>query len=106
MTTIVRMQVGLLIDGYPWKNRGIRRSDITMDDRLYILMFLFLLISWWVVAVSLMCEKTIVGVAVFVVDKTSMWGFGSDGFAALLSACLLVRCCSHQYVFTWIKVLF
>ena len=27
-----------------------------------------------------------------------MCGFGSDGAAALLSACPLVRCCSHQFV--------
>ena len=62
----------------------------------YVL-FLILLISCCVVAASLMAEKTNVGVAVFVADNTC--GFGSDGAAAaLLSACTLVRCCSHQFV--------
>ena len=71
-----------------------------MDDTL------ILLISCWVVAASLMAEKTNVGMAVFIADITSMCGFGSDGAAALLSACSLVRCCSHQLVFPCLEVLF
>ena len=39
-----------------------------------------------------MAEKTNVGMAVFIADITSTWGFGSDGVAALLSACSFVRC--------------
>ena len=65
-----------------------------------------LLISGWVVAASLMAEKTNVGIAVVVADITSMCGFGSDGAAALLSACSFVRCCNHQFVFSCIDVLF
>ena len=45
-------------------------------------MFLFLIlsISGWVVAASLMAEKTNTCVmAVFIADITSMCGFGSDG---------------------------
>ena len=59
--------------------------------------FLILLISGRVVAASLKAEKTNVGIAVFIADITSMCGFGSDGVAALLSACSFVRCCSHQF---------
>ena len=36
-----------------------------------------------------MAEKPNVGVVIFVADNTSMCGFGSDGAAALLSACSL-----------------
>ena len=53
-----------------------------------------------------MAEKPNVGMAVFVADDTSMCGFGSDGVAALLSACSLVRCGSHQFVFPRLEVLF
>ena len=67
---------------------------------------LLLLISCWVVAASLMSEKTHVGVAVFVAGNTYVCGFGSDGAAALLSACSLVRCCSHQFLFPCLEVLF
>ena len=80
-----------------------------MDDtKNYMLMFLFLilLISGWVVAASLMAEKIKVGMAVFIADITSMCGFGSDGAAALHSACSFVRCCSHQFVFSCLEVLF
>ena len=35
-----------------------------------------------------------------------MCGFGSDGAAALLSACSFVCCCSHQFFFTCLEVLF
>ena len=35
-----------------------------------------------------------------------MSGFGSDGAAALLSACSFVCCCSHQCLFPWLEVLF
>ena len=52
-----------------------------------------------------MAEKTNVGVAVFVAGNTYVCGFGSDGAAALLSACSLVRCCSHQFVFPCLEVL-
>ena len=47
-----------------------------------------------------MAEKTNVGMAVFVADNpsTCMCGFGSDGAAALLYACSLIRCCSNQFV--------
>ena len=51
-----------------------------------------------------MAEKTNVGVAVFVADITSMCGCGSDGAAALLSVCSLVRCCSHQFLFLCLEV--
>ena len=62
--------------------------------------------SGWVVAASLMAEKTYVGMAVFIADITSMCGFGSDGAADLLSACSFVNCCSHQFVFSCLEVLF
>ena len=52
-----------------------------------------------------MAEKTNVGVAVFVAGNTYVCGFGSDGAAALLSACSLVRCCGHQFVFPCLEVL-
>ena len=52
-----------------------------------------------------MAEKTNVGVAVFVAGNTYVCGFGSDGAAALLSACSLVRCCSHQFAFAGLEVL-
>ena len=35
-----------------------------------------------------------------------MCGFGSDGVGALLSACSFLRCCSHQFVFSCLEVLF
>ena len=35
-----------------------------------------------------------------------MCGFGSDGAAALLSACSFVCCCSHQFLFPCLEVLF
>ena len=65
-----------------------------------------LLISRWVVAASFrpMAEKPNVDVAIFVADNTSMCGFGSDGAAALLSACSLVRCGSHPFVFPCLEV--
>ena len=66
----------------------------------------FVLVSCWVVAASFMAEKTNVGMAVFIADITSMCGFGLDGAAALLSACSLVRCGSHQFVLPCIEVLF
>ena len=53
-----------------------------------------------------MAEKPNVGVAVFIADITSMYCFGSDGAAALLSACSFVRCCSHQFIFSCLEVLF
>ena len=52
-----------------------------------------------------MAEKTNVGVAVFVADNTYVCGCGSDGATVLLSACSLVRCCSHQFVFPCLEVL-
>ena len=54
-----------------------------------------------------MTEKTNVGMAVFIADITCVVSeFGSDGAAALLSACTFVRCCSHQFVFPCLEVLF
>ena len=49
--------------------------------------FFFAFFSGLVVAASLMAENTNAGMAVFIADITSMCGFGSDGAAALLSAC-------------------
>ena len=63
---------------------------------------MFLLISGWVVAASLMAEKTNVGMAVYIADITSMY----DGADALLSGFSCVRCCSHQFVFSCFEVLF
>ena len=68
--------------------------------------FLILLISGWVVAASLKAEKTNVGMAGFGAGNTSVCGFGSDGAAALLSACSFVRCDSHQFAFSCLEVLF
>ena len=84
-------------------HRGLRRSEMTMDDTSCFIFIL--LICCWVVAASLMAEKTNVGVAVFVAGNTYVCGCGSDGAAALLSACSLVRCCSHQFVFPCLEVL-
>ena len=53
-----------------------------------------------------MAEKINVGLAVFVAGSTYVCGFGSDGAAAIFSACSLVRCCSHQFVFPCLEVLF
>ena len=66
-----------------------------IHPNVFVFNFLILLISGWVVAGSLIAEKTNVGMAVFIAHITSMCGFGSDGAAALLSACSFVRCCSH-----------
>ena len=43
---------------------------------VFVFNFLILLISGWVVAASLMAEKTNVGMAVFIPHITSMCGFG------------------------------
>ena len=43
-----------------------------------------------------MTEKTNVGMSFFIADITSMCGVGSDGAAALISACSIARCGSHQ----------
>ena len=59
-----------------------------------------------VVAASFMAEKPNVGVAIFVADNIYMCGFGSDGAAALLSACSLVRCGSRQFVSTVLRCCF
>ena len=69
-------------------------------------LFLILLISCWVAAASFMAEKTNAWMAVYIADITSMCGFGSDGPAALLSACSFVCCCSHQFLFPCLDVLF
>ena len=64
-----------------------------MDHRnVFVFNFLILLISGWVVAASLMAEKTNVGMAVFIAHITSMCGFGLGGAAALLSASSSGRC--------------
>ena len=52
-----------------------------------------------------MAEKTNVGMTVFVAGNTYVCGFGSDVAAALLSACSLLRCCSHQFVFPCLEML-
>ena len=49
-----------------------------------------------------MAEKTNVGVA----DITIICGLGSDGVATLFSAFSLVRCCSHQFIFPSLEMLF
>ena len=67
-----------------------------IHPNVFVFNFLILLISGGVVAASLMAENTNVGMVVFIADITSMCGFGSDGAAALLSACSFVRCCSHR----------
>ena len=72
-----------------------------IHPNVWVFNFLILVISGWIVAASLMAEKTNVGIAVFIADITSMCGFGSDGAVALLSVCSFVRCCSHQFVFSW-----
>ena len=77
-----------------------------IHPNVFVFNFLILVISGWVVAASLMAEKTNVGMAVFIADIKSMCGFGLDGAAALLSACSFVRCCSHQFVFSCLEVLF
>ena len=51
-----------------------------------LLFYFILLISGWVVAASLMAEKTNVGMAVSIADITSMCGFMSNGATAILSA--------------------
>ena len=70
-----------------------------IHPNIFVFNFLILLISGWVVAASLMAEKTNVGMAVFIADTTSRCSFGLDGAAAHLSACSFVRCCSQQFVF-------
>ena len=72
---------------------------------MFLFLFLFLLVSFWVVAAWLMTEHTNMGVAVFVADNTSMCGIWSDGAAAVLSSCSLVRCSSHQFVSPYREVL-
>ena len=101
---------------------------------VFFFYYLILLISGCLVAALLMAEKTNVGMAVFITDITYislsciecihlswcttvrnklfviiiiiMCVFGSDGAAALLYACSFVRCCSHQFVFSCLEVLF
>ena len=53
-----------------------------------------------------MAEDTNVGVTVFVADVTCMRCLGSDGIAALVYACPLVRCCSQQFIFPCLQMLF
>ena len=52
-----------------------------------------------------MDEKTNAGMTVFVADNPSMCGLKSDGAAALLSACSLVRGCINQFAFPYLEVL-
>ena len=54
-----------------------------IHPNVFVFNFLILLIYGWVVAASLMAEKTNMGMAVFIADIASMCGFGSDGVAAL-----------------------
>ena len=77
-----------------------------IHPNVFVFNFFILIISGLVVAASRMAEKTNVGMAVFIAGITSMCGFGSDGAAALLSACSFVRCCNHQFVFSCLEVLF
>ena len=77
-----------------------------IHPNVFVFLFLILFLSCWVVAASLMAEKTNVGMAVFIADITSMCGFGSDGAAALHSGCSFVCCCSHQFLFPCLEVLF
>ena len=44
--------------------------------------------------------------AVYIADITFMFGFGSDGAAALLSACSFVCCCSNQFLIPCLEVSF
>ena len=68
--------------------------------------FNLLLISCWAVAASLVAEENDAVMRVFVEEITSTCGIGSDGIAALLSACSLVRCCSQQFIFPCLQMLF
>ena len=77
-----------------------------IHPNVFVFCFKFLLISCWVAAASLMAENTNAWMAAFIADITSMCGFGSDGAAAILSACSFVWCCSHQFLFPCRKVLF
>ena len=58
-----------------------------IHPNVFVFNFLILLISCWVVAASLMAEKTKMGMSVFIADITSICGFRSEGVAALLSEC-------------------
>ena len=105
------------LQGKFWPHhRGLRRSEI-----MFLFLFVILLISCWgfaashmaektnvgmavVIAASRMPEKTNVGMAVVIADITSMCGFGSDGAAALLSACSFVLCCRHQHKLLYIEM--
>ena len=53
-----------------------------------------------------MAEETNAGLTVFVADITSMWGSGSGGAAALLSACSFVRCCSQHLSYPVLRCCF
>ena len=53
-----------------------------------------------------MDEDANIEVTVFLAEITSMCGLESDGIAALLSACLLVRCCNRQFIFGCLQMLF
>ena len=66
--------------------------------------FLILLICCWVVTGSLMAERPMWEWQ-SLLQITHVCGCGSDGATALLSACSLVRCCSHQFVFPCLEVL-
>ena len=77
-----------------------------IHHNVFVYCFYFVLISGWVVAASLMAEKTNVGMTVFIADITSMRGCGSYIAAALHSACSFVRCCRHQFAFSCHEVLF
>ena len=73
-------------------------------------LFLILVISCWVVAASLVAEKTNAGVAVFITDITSMCGLGSDGAAAILSqlnelVIMQCHCPTHAQAFLHASVI-
>ena len=69
-------------------------------------LFLILLISCWVVAASLVAKEANAGVTVFAAENASMYGLKSDEIAALVSACSLVRCCSHQFILPCLGTLY
>ena len=62
-------------------------------------MFMFLLLTimscWTAAAAWIVDEETKVGVTAFDADITSMCGLEYDGISDIVSACSLVRCCSH-----------
>ena len=69
-----------LLEG--WSRPRTLWSDVLVYPNGFLLI---VLISCWFVAASLVAEQTNAGVSVFVADITSMYGFGSDGAAEVIS---------------------